>query len=90
MLSFSFKMVEYTSTISKCQNFMWMLGDAVLPAPKNSETFLPESKLKVSLRFAGIRRLLEIAFSWFCFHVLVRLKFVIAEKLILLTSLVGK
>lgn len=48
---------------------------------------LPESKLKVSLRFVGNEHPLETAFLWFCFSALPRLKFPNTEKLILLSSL---
>lgn len=82
------------STISKCQNLMCILGDV-----KTEEKFwsfenfwsfwliLPESKLKVSLRFGGKEHPLETAILWFCFNALHRLKFPNTEKLILLPSL---
>lgn len=48
---------------------------------------LPESKLKVTLKFVGNEHPLETAFLWFCFNALPRLKFPNTEKLILLPSL---
>lgn len=81
-------------TISKCQNLMCTFGDVKTKASfwsfENFRSFwllLPESKLRVSLRFAGNEHPLETAFLWLCFNALTRLKFPNTEKLILLPSL---